>query len=1686
MMKTKLFCRISGAWKVMSQHIFPSLTVVLLTLFALNLNVLDLEAQTEPGVCSDPPPIELTVTAETPVNICIGNQARLSIEVSGGVQGISRSFAVYRTTAETNVFSKRNLNDTNLSETPLGRSSIMGAATFVEGDYFTIDLDSNQLIVIDTSNGSIQDVIGSIALPQFPFNHVWAGLAYNETNSTLYAISTHLTCKDNSNIYTINPATASISLVGSVEEEICVQWLGINSQGEAFILNENDNSLYHLDLENGDVELIGDIGHEVTSCTGGDFDPVSGELFITVNDGDNVIGLLVDPVTGQAGVVGERAGSVCGLALLNQSFQGYEFNWSPSDGLSDTDIAEPYADPIVSTLYTVTVTDACGNTATADVMVNVEEPADPTDQISCNLNVQVSLNADCEAIVTPDMILVGDVPCANEEHTVDVAGRGTNMVGIDDIDQTLTVEVIRNGNNGNRCWGSIEVKDKLKPTIMCSTDTITCLEMIDFPLPDADDNCGDVEVFLSGQNKFDLCSDYPGLIRKIERTYFAVDASGNQSETCVQTLYIETVNTEEISFPSDFIKEDGTNFSCNENLPLTNMGFPSPDTAGYPSIGGVNIGDLNDLCGVSAVFEDRSVISNNCKTIFDRIWTIYEHCNGGWEATGVATQRIEILDDVNPTITCPSDITVTTSSSHNCAASVFIPRPSASDMCSDIESIALDIIDGNYYFDWGGGNLSFPAGETTLQFTAFDDCGNSSSCTTKVIVNDMTPPVPVCKETTVVSLTNDGTARVFAESFDNGSYDECGGVSLDVRRMDQGCDINDPIFRPYVDFYCCDLADNPIMVVLRVTDESGNQNECMVNVEVQDKLPASITCPPNITVSCEYPFDLDDLTVFGKVVIVSDLAQLQNPALDPREPIIIDDIGDNVNPQPRNWGIDGFAYDNCALTVTDSYFVNEGLCGTDTIIRTFTAMALNNTPSASCHQTITIENLNPFVRANITWPRDTMLLNTCVESPDIHPDNLGYPEYEQGVCDNVHYTYKDVVFRTNNSNDPTCFKVMREWTVIDWCQYDKGHYHTWVKQQTIKVTIDDAPVITGNCDDITVNSIDPDCQSAAVSLTQSATSVCTAEEDLIWRYDIDVNNNGVFELNSSYNPFDENPLDPTNASGEYPIGDHRIVWTVTDGCGNTNTCQQIFTILNTTQPKVICQSLTIGLMPMSSGGSGPYDWAMLELPASEFDKASYHACGYDVTFAYSEDPNDTTRVFTCDDLGEQMVAIYVHSANGVFDFCVTVGDIQDNNNACPPGSGSSGGSNSGLISGLISMEDGESVKDAEVNLVGSPLDPVMTTSSGNYQFPAMPFGGSYEVLPYKNDNPLDGVTTYDIALIQRHILGTQFFQTPYQWIAADIDNNGVVDVRDVSALRRLILGTNDDFQNNTSWRFVDADYHFSGFNPLDEHFNESYRIPDFNSNMTGLDFIAVKIGDINNSVDPSGVNQSDERSQSHPLVFEIIDNSFQSGDLVELSFSSRDFLDIDAFQFTLLFDERQLDLIEVRSEALIFENSNIGMQALDQGILTVSWNDFMPISANEDEVLFTLVFESSSYGSLASAIQISSLVTEARAYERGQAKNIGLEFSNLLSDSNNFELYQNRPNPFTDETVIGFRLAEDSEVTLTIFDVTGKVVITLDGKFNRGYNELRLNDLGDWAGQVYYYRLDTEGFSATKKMILVR
>ena len=123
---------------------------------------------------------------------------------------------------------------------------------------------------------------------------------------------------------------------------------------------------------------------------------------------------------------------------------------------------------------------------------------------------------------------------------------------------------------------------------------------------------------------------------------------------------------------------------------------------------------------------------------------------------------------------------------------------------------------------------------------------------------------------------------------------------------------------------------------------------------------------------------------------------------------------------------------------------------------------------------------------------------------------------------------------------------------------------------------------------------------------------------------------------------------------------------------------------------------------------------------------------------------------------------------------------------------------------------------------------------------------------------------------------------------------------------------------------------------------------------------------------------------------------------------------------------------------------------------------------------------------LKTALRINSRYTRAEAYpDEGEFKNVELKFGDT-GTANGFALHQNKPNPFNGATVIGFELPEATDATITVFDLSGKVLHLFSGSYTKGYNELQISAGSLPSEGIYYYRLETATDAATRKMMFFR
>lgn len=163
-----------------------------------------------------------------------------------------------------------------------------------------------------------------------------------------------------------------------------------------------------------------------------------------------------------------------------------------------------------------------------------------------------------------------------------------------------------------------------------------------------------------------------------------------------------------------------------------------------------------------------------------------------------------------------------------------------------------------------------------------------------------------------------------------------------------------------------------------------------------------------------------------------------------------------------------------------------------------------------------------------------------------------------------------------------------------------------------------------------------------------------------------------------------------------------------------------------------------------------------------------------------------------------------------------------------------------------------------------------TDSNGVFLFENCDSSRVNRIRPYNYNEYRNGVTSHDLYLIARHILGLQPFTDPYSVVASDVDLSKTTSANDLAIIRNLILLSIDTFQVAPSWRFIDPYHPFRDtVLALVDSFPEEYRIrPGLADTILQLDFIGVKLGDVNHNHRVDLLLELDDRAAQKSQFFE--------------------------------------------------------------------------------------------------------------------------------------------------------------------------------------------------------------------------
>ncbi|MFK8101280.1 MAG: T9SS type A sorting domain-containing protein [Saprospiraceae bacterium] len=399
------------------------------------------------------------------------------------------------------------------------------------------------------------------------------------------------------------------------------------------------------------------------------------------------------------------------------------------------------------------------------------------------------------------------------------------------------------------------------------------------------------------------------------------------------------------------------------------------------------------------------------------------------------------------------------------------------------------------------------------------------------------------------------------------------------------------------------------------------------------------------------------------------------------------------------------------------------------------------------------------------------------------------------------------------------------------------------------------------------------------------------------------------------------------------------------------------------------------------------------------------------------------------------------------------------------------------IFGKVEKENGVVIANAQVNCTN--VDSTLTLADGSYAFEDLALG-DYVIQPFNDNNPSAGVSVLDVFLMQQHILNINYLDSPYQIIAADVDQSGSVSVLDVFELQRIILNLLDDFSNNTSWRFIPKSHVFANPQfPLGTNFPESVILSDLTADTTMVDFIAMKVGDMT-----LNANLSNRPPKLEDKYFYTEEQVLEEGRIVTVDFRLTDLEKIAAYQFELNFDTDFLALESTASQTLTNNPHQFGGRYLEEGILSALWMQDFTKDLRPKDAVFTVQFKALKAGKLSEHLRLSARHLSKNAYEAdGKTWGLALRFDQPKAVTQSLSLLEQYPNPFATETAIHFALSKTSLVKFEVYDLTGKLVYEHEETYVAGKQLLLLRQTDLPGAGIYFYHLASAGQRISQKII---
>lgn len=560
--------------------------------------------------------------------------------------------------------------------------------------------------------------------------------------------------------------------------------------------------------------------------------------------------------------------------------------------------------------------------------------------------------------------------------------------------------------------------------------------------------------------------------------------------------------------------------------------------------------------------------------------------------------------------------------------------------------------------------------------------GVTTTCVTSATLVDNFAPIVVVDSDITIELSATGneppTAILLAEDVDEGSYDQCSNLVS---------------FSPeFWEFDCSDIGKQ--VIVLEVEDANGNSNSAWTEVTVKYDVTGSpvLSCPGDVMVDCS--LDVNDQENIDQIL---GGATVDFGCLPEFETVYdYDANGDgDLN--------DTFEFNG--ITVNEKYV---RACNYGPLVRIWTVPGINQ----KCQQIIIVEegpafdgttmidwpySLNAFVEvgdndggeacsntaafpgniidpANITLFPDASAPESAEVVLNCEEDLCSVPMWDESTCSLLGFSVETERFE--NTAD-ACVKIVKTYTVVDWCNYDPAISPTaGIWEWTVVGIINDnnpPQLVTPDLNDIACSNVIEASAVASEFSTQPDGSIAEfscVTGNIQWVVLLDINNDGTYDREWNSNVAEDkntandplwsddneqeniaefgygipdvrvgnkgdvdNAFGPKTRSGQtYTIKirdylaslggvSHRILWQAQDNCGNISSSESFITIdgsQDDVKPTPYCLNLVTATLQPTTGSNA----SSFELFAKDIDAGSFDNCTAeeDLRFTFSNVP----------------------------------------------------------------------------------------------------------------------------------------------------------------------------------------------------------------------------------------------------------------------------------------------------------------------------------------------------------------------------------------------------------------------------------------------------------------------------------